>query len=182
MKKIRAKALFVPFFASFRLVAATTHAHIHLLRPSTADRLERPLLQHAQQLRLQVERQLADLIEKNGPSIRQRKPPIALRRRPGERALLMSEKFAFSQRRRDCPAINWHKRSPAAFAIKPVQCTRKQLLAVPVSPWISTVASVAATCLHLLEHMPERLALPEDIRALQLRSSPRKYSASASSE
>jgi hypothetical protein len=41
------------------------HPHIHADGPGAAQALKFPLLQHAQQLGLQLQRQLANLIQKN---------------------------------------------------------------------------------------------------------------------
>ena len=45
------------------------HAHVDLERPRAADALELLLLQHAQQLRLHLERQLADLVEEQRAAV-----------------------------------------------------------------------------------------------------------------
>ena len=66
-------------------------------RARTAQPLEFPLLQDAQQLGLQLQRDLADLIQKHRAAIGQLESPDALRDRAGEGALLMPEQFAFEQ-------------------------------------------------------------------------------------
>src|SRR4029450_10353014 len=47
------------------------HAHIHLDRLRPTDPKERAALEHAQQLDLRAERHLPDLVEENGPAVRE---------------------------------------------------------------------------------------------------------------
>ena len=82
-------------------VRRRNHAHVDLRRPRRADRLELPLLEHAQQLHLHVERQLADLVEEDRPVVRELEPPRLALDRAGERALLVTEELALGERRRN---------------------------------------------------------------------------------
>ncbi len=59
-----------------------------------ADRAVTPLLQHAQQLRLQGKRHLADLVEKEGAVIGMAEKPIAGLMRAGEGAAQVSERMS----------------------------------------------------------------------------------------
>src|SRR5207245_2846406 len=61
------------------------------------DTLELPFLQDAQQLALQVERDFANLIEKQSPAIGQLETPHPILDRPGERAADVTEKLALEQ-------------------------------------------------------------------------------------
>src|SRR6185436_11227081 len=70
------------------------HADVHPARRGTAHRLELAFLQYAQQLALQVERQLADFIEKNRAAVGEGEASVAPRRRARERAFLVAEEFA----------------------------------------------------------------------------------------
>ena len=54
------------------------HAHVDFAGLRAADRLELALLQHAQQLALQVERQLADLVEEERAAVGQGEAAVAL--------------------------------------------------------------------------------------------------------
>ncbi len=67
-------------------------------RPCAAEALEPPLLKDAQDLGLQIELQLADLVEKESPPFRELEPAAVLRVRPGERAPLVTEKLALEER------------------------------------------------------------------------------------
>ena len=48
--------------------------HVHLDRGGPADPLELALLQHPEQLDLEIERQIADLVEEDGPAVGQLEP------------------------------------------------------------------------------------------------------------
>ena len=105
-----------------------------------------PLLEHAQQLDLHVERQVADLVEEDRRVVGELEPADLPRQRAGERALLAAEQLAFDQRRRNRRAVDPHhrrvpRRGPSAW-----MCVANSSLPVPVSPSSSTVESVAATC------------------------------------
>src|SRR5579862_9908013 len=88
------------------------------MRPS--DALEFPLLQHAQQLHLQRQRQLSNLVEKNHASIRNLEAPFLLCRGSGETAALVAEQIALQQRLGNRRAIDRDKRliSPTAIAVQ----------------------------------------------------------------
>ena len=68
-------------------------------RARAAQALELALLQHAQQLRLQLQRDLADLVEKHRAVVGQLEAADALRDRAGERAPLVPEQLALEQAR-----------------------------------------------------------------------------------
>jgi len=71
------------------------HAHIHAHGPRVADFADFSVLQHAQQLDLQIQRQFADFIEKKRAGVCLREQPRMLRGRARERAFHMPEEFAF---------------------------------------------------------------------------------------
>src|SRR5262245_19882976 len=66
-------------------------------------------LKHTQQLRLQHQIQLADFVEKNGPSLRLLYETRALRNGVCECALLMAEQLAFDERGRKVRTVDRHK-------------------------------------------------------------------------
>ena len=70
-------------------------------RPGAAEPLELLLLQHAQQLRLQLQRNVADLVQEQRAAVRELEATDALRDRAGERALLVPEQLALEQARRE---------------------------------------------------------------------------------
>ena len=63
------------------------HARVERHRPGVADALERALLQHAQQLGLQLERDLGDLVEEQRALAGELEPAGPVGDRAGERAL-----------------------------------------------------------------------------------------------
>ena len=65
-----------------------------------ADAFVGALLNHAEQLRLERQRQLADLVEEQGSAIRQCEGSMALRYRASECAPFMAEEFAAGKLRR----------------------------------------------------------------------------------
>ena len=66
-----------------------------------AEALEFLFLQHAQEFRLQLERNVADLVEEQRAAVGQLEAADLLRDRAGERALLVAEQLAFEQAGRE---------------------------------------------------------------------------------
>src|ERR1700681_2460882 len=96
----------------------TDHAHIGLNRYSTAQALELSLLHDAKKLWLQLERKIADLIQKQRATVSPLEPPDTARDRSGVGAALVTEQFAFEQTCRYGGAIHLHNctiRSVAAL-------------------------------------------------------------------
>ena len=83
-------------------MAATTRTST-LSVSVAAHALELALLQHAQQLRLQLEGQLADLVEEQRAAVGQLEAPELPRQRAGERPLLVPEQLALDQVSRASP-------------------------------------------------------------------------------
>ena len=97
-------------------------------RRRAAEPLDLPLFEHAQQLDLDVERQLADLVEEDRRVVGQLEAADLPRERAGERALLAAEQLALDQRRRDRRAVDADHR-PAAPRAALVDLRGEQLLA-----------------------------------------------------
>src|SRR5581483_12074324 len=79
------------------------------LRP--ADPLELPILEHAEQLRLRLEGQLADLVEEERAAVGQLEAADAPRVGPREGALLVPEQLALDERRRERGAVALDERA-----------------------------------------------------------------------
>src|SRR5271165_7056729 len=75
----------------------------------TSEAFKLLFLQGAQQFRLQIHGDVADLVEKQSAVIRQLKPASLLDERPCESTLFMAEQFTFHQTRRNCRAVQAHK-------------------------------------------------------------------------
>src|ERR1700691_592312 len=85
------------------------HAHIGMNRGSTAETFELSFLDDAKNFWLQLERKVADLVQKQCPPVSPLKPSNTARDRAGEGATLMSEQFAFEQTGRNSGAVHLHK-------------------------------------------------------------------------
>ena len=93
-----------------------------------ADAADLPLLQHAQQLRLQRDGHRVHLIEKNRPHLRLLEEPALVLHRAGEGALLVAEELGFEQVLRQRGAIDRHEGLMLPVRIE-VQRARDELLA-----------------------------------------------------
>ena len=121
------------------------------MRLRIADALERALLQHAQQLRLELERDLADLVEEQRALAGELEAAGAVGDRAGERALDVPEQLALEHAGRERGAVDRDER-PLAVCADAVWIARAtSSLPVPDSPVISTGARVVDTapiCFH----------------------------------
>ena len=109
-------------------VRRSDQPHVGAQRARAADALELLLLQHAQQLRLRFERQLAHLVEEQRAAVGELEAPAALLGRAGERALLVPEELALDQFARERGAVDLDERPLAARAAV-VDRARDELLA-----------------------------------------------------
>jgi len=92
--------------------------------------LELPFLQHAKQLCLHLERQLADLVQEDGAPVRELEAALLLLDRAREGAALVSEQLALDERRRQRRAVDLHHHVAAAAA-RLVDGARHQFFACP---------------------------------------------------
>jgi hypothetical protein len=88
--KVRAELFRVDQFGKVH-VGGGHQPGIGVHRPRASQTFELPFLEHAQQLRLQFERRLADLVQKDGSAARQLESSDTLCNRARERPLLMAE-------------------------------------------------------------------------------------------
>ena len=104
-----------------------------MIRVSTAigrglpSRSMRPLLQHAQQLHLDIGGQVADFVEKDRGMVGQLEPARLPGQRARERALFPSEQLALDERRRNRRAVHPDHR-PRPSRAELVDVRREQLL------------------------------------------------------
>src|SRR5664279_1301884 len=75
-------------------MACRDHPCLEVQRLRVADPLERALLEHAQQLRLQLHRNLRDLVEEQRALTGELEPAGSIADRAGERALDVTEQLA----------------------------------------------------------------------------------------
>ncbi len=109
-------------------VGGRDHAHVDGAGALLADALEMALLQHAQQLALQLERDFADLVEEQRAAVGELEAADAVAQRAGERALHVAEELALEQFARDRRAVDADQR-PVAPLARLVDGARDQLLA-----------------------------------------------------
>src|SRR5262249_20341598 len=100
-------------------MGCSDHTHVGASRVRRSDSLELALLQHPQQLALHVEWQIANFIEEQGAAVRQFETPYSHTDCACERALLVSEEFAFDQAGRQGCTVHSDEgtRSPAAVRV-----------------------------------------------------------------
>src|SRR5208282_1268673 len=94
VKKVAAKLL-LDYAPGQVTVGSCDQAQIHFDRPRPSQPFELVVLQYAEQLGLQLQRNLADLIQEQSAFISKFQAPNLLADGPGERALLVAEQFAF---------------------------------------------------------------------------------------
>ena len=110
-----------------------------------ADARDLTVLQHAQQVDLDLGRHVADLVEEQRALVGELDLAAAAGHRAGERAPLVAEQLALQQPLGEGAAVHHHERAEAAVALG-VDEARDSSLPVPLSPVISTLVSVGATC------------------------------------
>src|SRR5262249_14165918 len=89
---------------------------VYAVGASASETFELPFLQDPQQLGLQRQRDVANLIQKEGSVVGEFKAADFLRDGSGKRTLLMTEEFALQQVKGNGRAIQLHKRASAACA------------------------------------------------------------------
>src|ERR1700724_845044 len=87
-------------------VSRRNNADVDPPRRVIADWFKLAVLQHAQQLGLHRQRQLAYFIKKKSAAVRQLEAADSIAQRSTERALDMAEKLALEQLPRDCGAVD----------------------------------------------------------------------------
>ena len=118
--------------------------HVHLDRLRAAEALELLLLQHAEQLGLQLQRDVADLVEEQRPLVGQLEAADLLADGAGEGALLVAEQLALQQPRGDGRAVELDE-GAVPPGLSSCRARAMSSLPVPVSPRMSTVEPVGAT-------------------------------------
>src|SRR5690606_3929272 len=102
--------------------------YVHFYRRLGADGIHLPFLHRPQQLDLDVERQVADLVQEQRAPARLDELAGVLVGSAGERSLLMAEKDAFDQIVRNRPAIDGGERLATPLA-RPLDGACDQFLA-----------------------------------------------------
>ena len=121
------------------MIRASRAARLALAHP-----LEGPLLQDAQQLHLQVQRQVADLVEEERAACRDLEAARALADRAGEGPAHVAEQLALQQLAGQRAAVDRRRTARRAAASARGSRARATSLPVPLSPVSSTVASLCS--------------------------------------
>ena len=97
-------------------VGGREDAHVHPFTFCCPERLELPLLEHAQQFHLEGRAGLADLVEQDGAALGERKIAGLVALGAGEGAGTVAEQFGFEQGVGQGAAVDGHERPVAARA------------------------------------------------------------------
>jgi hypothetical protein len=143
VKEVAAEFLFRDHFGQIA-IGGGDEAHVDGDGPRAAQALDLALLQSAQQFRLQVERQLAHLVEEERALVRQLQRPI-LRAMAPVNAPFSWPKSSLSSRPAGMAAQFSLIKVRSLRGLRRWMARASSSLPVPVSPWMSTVASVGAT-------------------------------------
>jgi hypothetical protein len=143
-------------------------AHLDREGVRAADPLELPLLQHAEQLGLQCERQLADLIEEHGPAIHEFETPDLAGEGARKGTLFMPKQLAFDEPHRQGSAVHLHER-PLPLAASVVEGTGDELLACSGLA-LDQPGGIGRRHLgHLTQNLLEGAALADDLATMRRR-------------
>src|SRR4029453_13569073 len=126
-----------------------------------AGRLDLAVREHAQQLPLHAERQLADLVQEDRPAVRRLEQALAVAVRAGERAAEVPEELALEQRRRERRAVADHERANLQRR-QVVQRAGDELLARPALAGDERRRGVAREALDEREHAEHLLRARDD--------------------
>ena len=125
-------------------VGGCDQAYVDAVLAIGADPLQLPALQHAEQLGLHRQRQLADLVEEQAAAVGQFELAAPFVDRAGEGAAHMAEQFAFHQGLGQRGALRLIIGLPLRMECRWMDCATSSL-PTPVSPVISTLRSLLAT-------------------------------------
>ena len=87
------------------------------MRARVTDFVDFPLLEHAQQLDLQEQRQLADFIQEDRPAVGQLELPLLVGRRARERPATVPEQLGFKQVFRNRRTVDDDERTAGPLAV-----------------------------------------------------------------
>ena len=174
VKEIRAKPAAL-HLAREVAVGRGDHAHVDAVHAIAADALDLALLQRAQQLRLQLQRQLADLVEEQRAAVGDLElaGPIALR--AGERARHVPEQLALGDADRQRGAVDVDERLVGARARRrgsgapPAPCRRRSRPVISTDRFDVATSAISARSRSTASLVP-RIAPPPCCAALRCSS------------
>ena len=133
--------------------------------PVAADRPVLALLQHAQELGLQVRRHLPDLVEQQRAALGHLEQAFLVHRGAGERALLVTEQLRLDQVLRDRRAVDLDERALVPLAVE-VNRVGDELLAGAVLALQENVRLARRDALDQVEELLHLLALADHVLEL----------------
>ncbi len=136
---------------------------VHAPRSGRSDAPYLPVLEHAQQARLGVRWQLADLVQKQGASVGGLHQSLLRPHRPGERALLVAEELVLDEPTGNRGAVDRDHGRVAALTLL-VQRPRHQLLACSGLAQYEHRRIRGSHLVDAREHIPHDLATPDHAR------------------
>src|SRR5262249_11652264 len=128
------------------------------------DAFEALLLEDAQQFRLHVGRDVADLVEEEGAAVGHLETADLVAMRPRKSTLDMSEEFTLQQPRRQGGAVDLHERLAGAGAVL-VQGQRQELLAGAALPPNEDRRLTRRDLANLVEQLADGVAGTDDPRS-----------------
>jgi len=137
------------------------HAHLHRNRLAAADTFKCALLQHAQEGHRRLGREVAELVQDDGPAMGRFKTPQPPLQRPGEGAFLMPESFGGDQRRRNGRAVH-PDQGPCRPGGPLMNGPRHQFFAGASFPHDEHGGIRPGHFRHVRQHSPERFRGPDD--------------------
>ena len=145
------------------LVRRGDQAHVDVHEGRPAEPLEAPLLERAQHLRLQAQRQVADLVQEQGAPVRHLELADLAARRAGECAFLVPEQLGLEQGFGDGRAVDGHHRARRPLAER-VQRAREQLLAGAALAFDEHRGVGRRGAVQRCQHPDQRRVRPDDLR------------------
>ena len=143
-------------------VGGRDHAHVDLDRPRAAQPLELPGLEHAQQLGLHLERQLADLVEEERRAVGELEAADLAGQGAGERALLAAEQLALDEPGRQRGAVDLDDQAAVATAVRWIGLGDELLAGAGLAA--NEHRGVGGRdLLHQAQDLPDGDALPDDV-------------------
>ena len=149
-------------------VGGRDDAHVYLAGAAVAQGLECLVLQHAQQLHLAGQVEVAYLVEEDGAPVGQFEAPRAVGGGVGEGAFLVAEHLALEQALGDAAQVDLDKRLPRPSAVE-VYGFGYQLLARAALAGDEDRGVGGGYACHGVEHVGQPARLADDVAAVQHR-------------
>ena len=124
------------------------------------------LLEDSQKIRLCLQADIADFIQKHRAALCDLEFPFLAILRAGERSLFVTKEFAFEQCLSQCAAVNRHQRMKATQACG-MDGSNHQFLASPAFAGNQNIGIGRPNCLDRLDHFPHCRASADKIAGIR---------------